>query len=242
MILQALTEEYERLAEKGEVSKLGWCKAKVSWAISLREDGTVAEILPMKHSESRGKKMVEVPETIRVPQMVTRSNGVKANFLCDNAKYMLGISEAKNDESSEKKAKREARDKECFAAAKELHISLMKTAKGPIACAIVKFFQTWEPERAGENPVVAENWKDLTDGSNLVFFVDGQYAQEDLEISHIWDRKNQGDSDAGENEGICLVTGQRTEIARIHTAIRGVRGAQSSGAALVSFNAPAFES
>ena len=37
-------------------------------------------------------------------------------------------------------------------------------------------------------------------------------------------------------------TGKQTEIARIHTVIKGVRGAQSSGAALVSFNASAFES
>ena len=38
------------------------------------------------------------------------------------------------------------------------------------------------------------------------------------------------------------MTGKRAEIARIHRTIRGVPGAQSSGAALVSFNAPAFES
>src|SRR5699024_6510136 len=37
-------------------------------------------------------------------------------------------------------------------------------------------------------------------------------------------------------------TGKRTEISRIHKTIKGVPGAQSSGAALVSFNAPAFES
>ena len=43
-------------------------------------------------------------------------------------------------------------------------------------------------------------------------------------------------------EGPLSVTGKRTEIARIHTVIKGVQGAQSSGAALVSFNAPAFES
>ena len=42
--------------------------------------------------------------------------------------------------------------------------------------------------------------------------------------------------------GTCLVTGKKDEIARIHSTIKGVQGAQSSGAALVSFNAPAFES
>ena len=38
------------------------------------------------------------------------------------------------------------------------------------------------------------------------------------------------------------MTGKKEEISRIHNTIRGVQGAQSSGAALVSFNAPSFES
>ena len=45
-----------------------------------------------------------------------------------------------------------------------------------------------------------------------------------------------------ETSGICLVTGNYGPISRIHRSIKGVPGAQSSGAALVSFNAPAFES
>ena len=50
------------------------------------------------------------------------------------------------------------------------------------------------------------------------------------------------DGEEGGNTGICLVTGKKAEISRIHRTIKGVPGAQSSGAALVSFNAPAFES
>ena len=40
----------------------------------------------------------------------------------------------------------------------------------------------------------------------------------------------------------CLVTGREDEIVATHPAIKGVRDAQSSGAALVSFNGDAFES
>ena len=42
--------------------------------------------------------------------------------------------------------------------------------------------------------------------------------------------------------GICLVSGQEAEIVRLHPAIKGVWGAQSSGANIVSFNLRAFES
>ena len=56
-----------------------------------------------------------------VPEMVTRSSGVSANFLCDNAKYLLGISQEK-DEKSKKRAK------ECFDAARERHLSILAQA------------------------------------------------------------------------------------------------------------------
>ena len=65
-------------------------------------------------------------------------------------------------------------------------------------------------------------------------------AQEDEEIQTCWE--NYREEQSGEADGVCMVTGKRAEISRIHKVIKGVPGAQSSGAALVSFNAPAFES
>ena len=50
------------------------------------------------------------------------------------------------------------------------------------------------------------------------------------------------DQRQGDAVGICLVTGKPDGISRIHKNIKGIPGAQSSGASLVSFNAPAFES
>jgi hypothetical protein len=41
---------------------------------------------------------------------------------------------------------------------------------------------------------------------------------------------------------VCLVTGQQAPVERLHAAIKGVWGAQTSGANIVSFNARAFES
>ena len=56
------------------------------------------------------------------------------------------------------------------------------------------------------------------------------YAQDDTEVKVAWDSHNSGESK--DVQGICLVTGERAEIARIHRGIKGVPGAQSSGAAL----------
>lgn len=230
MILQSLAGYYENLVLQKKVSKSGWCQAKVSHAIELNEDGTIKAIISKKEEEERGKKKILVPVLLNVPEMVTRSSGVSSNFLCDNAKYFLGI----DGDGIQK------RTIECFEAAKERHLMLLKGAKGKMAQAICLFFENWKPECADENPSVKEHWDELNEGGNLIFCMKTLYAQDEKEIQDIWEdylkQQKQG------RQGICLVTGQKTEIARIHRGIKGIPGAQSSGAALVSFNAPAFES
>lgn len=230
MILQALVQHYERLAEQGIVAKPGWCQAKVSYAIELNTDGTIKTILPLKQEQQRGKKTVWVPSELCVPEMVTRSSGVSANFLCDNAKYILGI----DSDGTNKRVM------ECFEAAKERHLSILKNVEGEMAKAVCLYFEHWNPELAEECIPVKENWDGLNEGGNIVFCMGVQDAQEDEQIKKAWEKERSG-KEVGQT-GICLVTGQEAEIARIHRGIKGVPGAQSSGAALVSFNAPAFES
>ena len=43
-------------------------------------------------------------------------------------------------------------------------------------------------------------------------------------------------------EALCLVSGEHAPVERLHPKVKGVRGAQSSGASIVSFNLDAFES
>lgn len=230
MILQALVTHYENLAKEEKVSKLGWCQAKVSYAVNLSPDGHITGIITLKEEKESGKKKVWLPKQLRVPEMVTRSSGVNPNFLCDNAKYLLGI-----DADEQNK-----RVLDCFQAAKKRHLDILQGVEGEMAQAIRLYFENWEPQKAVECEAVQEKWEDLTDGGNLVFCMGEAYAQNDPFITEAWEQVC--NVSGGEVEGICLVTGKRTEISRIHKTIKGVPGAQSSGAALVSFNAPAFES
>ena len=233
MILQALVKEYESLAEQGKVSQPGWCQAKVSYEINLYADGRIKQIICLKKEKEIGKKKVLIPKTMKVPQMVTRSSGIAANFLCDNSKYLLGIDAEGTS----------GRIMDCFLAAKEKHLELLEQAEGEMAASIKAFFETWNPEKEEEKLKESEIWEALTDGGNLIFYMNGCEAQEDEEIKELWNEKqNSCDGEEGGNTGICLVTGKKAEISRIHRTIKGVPGAQSSGAALVSFNAPAFES
>ena len=230
MILQSLVRYYEILAEKGEVERPGWSKAKVSFALEISEKGELIGVLPLKDLDERGKKMVWVPKEIRVPQMLTRSSGVAANFLCDNTSYFLG---------TDTKGKPE-RSLECFECAKEKHLEILKNADSPAAEAVKAYFETWDPGQTFHNPILQPYLDEMMAGANLIFLWKGRYVQEDREVQAAWETYRQQDEQ--EAESICLVTGERSSIARIHSNIKGLQGAQSSGAALVSFNAPAFES
>ena len=176
MILQALVKEYEKLVEKKLVPEIGWCQANVSYAIDLKEDGTIKEIHSLKTDEMIGKKQMWKPVKKSVPEMVTRSSGVLANFLCDNAKYFLGIdNNGTND-----------RMMECFQAAKEKHIALLKDIDEPIARAICNFFLSWDPKIARENYYVDEKWDELNDGGNIIFCIGTDEAQENIKIKEVY--------------------------------------------------------
>ncbi|MCR2019010.1 type I-C CRISPR-associated protein Cas8c/Csd1, partial [Blautia pseudococcoides] len=230
MILQSLVEYYEALEKKGKITRPGWCKAKISFALDISETGDLLDVIPLKIEKQRGKKTVMEPRQMEVPEMVTRSSGVSANFLCDNSGYFLGI-----DNKGKPK-----RSKECFAAAKNKHLEILEGIEGTTARAVRSFFGSWNPDSAAEHAAIKDSLDEIISGGNLIFCVNGDWAQDEHEIREAWE--NCRGNAEWENEGICLVTGQKTEISRIHGLIKGVPGAQSSGAALVSFNAPAFES
>ena len=228
MILQALTRYYEDLLSRGEIAAPGWAPAKISFALCLNENGELTQIVPTMDEVSKGKKTVFQPQLITLPAAVKRTVSIAANFLWDNSAYLLGI---------DQKGKPE-RSRECFAAAAKLHHAVLDSVDSPNARAILAFFDTWKPEHAAEHPALIRQLDDVTAGGNLVFRVDGRKVEEDAAIREAWQRYRDG----GESGVLmqCLVTGKEDEIAAVHPSVKGVRDAQSSGAALVSFNAPAF--
>lgn len=229
MILQALTQYYEDLLARGEIAAPGWAPAKISYALCLDEDGQLTQVVPTKEEVKKGKKTVSQPQSKPLPAPVKRASNIASNFLWDNSSYLLGI---------DQKGK-PARSRECFSAAAARHHAVLDGVDSPAARAILRFFDSWQPENAAQCPAFEGQLEEVTSGGNLLFRVDGRYAQEDAAIREAWQRR-QSDRDKGAVEMQCLVTGREDEIAKVHPAIKGVRDAQSSGAALVSFNAPAF--
>lgn len=229
MILQALVSYYETLAARGELPQPGWAPVKVSYVLNLDDQGDITTVVCIKEEVTRGKKKALVPQTIQLPAPVKRTVGVTANFLCDNSSYILG---------ADKKGKPK-RSLECFQACKTLHETLLVSVEEPAARALLSFFDHWQPEKLTEHPAFAhQDMEDLLANANLIFRYRGRYLHEIPAIRQAWQDYYNNSQDS--QQFPCLVTGKLAPVAQLHPSIKGIYGAQSSGASLVSFNAPAF--
>ena len=233
MILQSLVNYYEILAndEDSNIPKLGYCKANVSYAVNLSLDGELINVIPLKIGVQRGKKIVEVPQSMEVPEQVKKTITVKSNFLCENSSYIFGV---------DNKGKPE-RSKECFEAFKQLHTDILQGVDNATAKAVVNFVNNWDIDKAMEHPALTEYLDEMLSVANFVFKVNGEeFVHHNKEIRQVWEKYNL----CSENSSVmqCLVTGKEGSIARLHPSIKGVRGAQSVGGSMVSFNERAYES
>ena len=228
MILQALVAHYEDLVRLGRAFRPGWSPAKISYALCIDETGVLREVVSLREEQVKGKKTVLVPREMKVPTPVKKASGIISNFLCENSSYLLGV-------DSKGKPQRAL---ECFAACRALHEQLLEGVDSAVAQAVLAFFRTWDPATAAGHPALADFWDDIINGANLVFRINGTYAQEDPAIQTAWQQHYDTVDDRVSMP--CLVTGTVGPVALLHPSIKGIPGAQSSGASLVSFNAPAF--
>lgn len=228
MILQALVSYYEDLKRAGKIAVPGWEKARISFGLNLDYDGRVIGLLPLKTTRDNGKKKTEVPSLIEVPQPVKRSSGIRANFLCDNSTYLLGVDEKGKPEKSV----------QCFEECRKLHHKILDAVHTPTARAVRDYFDTWRPALFGEYPFLEDNRKELMAGANILLYVDGESVLKDENIRQAWQESY--DQSESALRGVCSVTGKETSLANLHPTIKGVYGAQAMGTSLVSFNAPAF--
>lgn len=228
MILQALVDYYEDLVALGKLDRPGWSSTNISYVLYINDDGELEQVVSFKKEEDRGKKKVLAPSPLPLPAPVKRSSGIDPNFLWDNSSYILGIDEKGKPQ----------RSIDCFNACRELHHKILDGIDSPAARAVLAFFDKWNPTKAREHPALADKLEDVISGVNLTFRCDASYLHEDAAIRAAW--QDNYDSAGDGPEMVCLVTGKKCAAELVHPSIKGVAGAQSSGAALVSFNGDAF--
>jgi len=230
MILQSLAALYDRLLDDPDsgVAPPGYSFAPVTHALELDDEGGVIGVHPQAKENPNGKSKKLVNPQMLLPEKCGRPNSIRPHFLSDHCEYVLG-SIAKNN------PERVAKMRATF---NKLHFRLLEDVNDPAAHVLVRFLRSWKPEMLDE-PIFDAEREAILAGGNLVFFYQGTYLHDRPLLRAAWMREQ--NAKEASNEAQCLITGNVGSIAQVHPAIKGVTGAQSTGAAIVSFNKKAFE-
>jgi len=231
MILQALKGYYDRLAAdpKSDIAPHGWAKVEIPFVLVINLQGALVQIEDTReyHEKSlRGKVYL-------VPQPIKRSSGVASNLLWDSMTYVTGVirTEGRNKAEIQKAGRR----------AVEQHIAFIQKVEGTLRDSVKKS-ACLEFLTAVDEPMLNQFaiWKDIvrTNANLAIRFVNDLclYCQ-DKDVTSVYPVTN-----TGSDKHRCLITGNLDATSQLHTAIKGVYGAQSVGANIVSFNLDPFQS
>jgi CRISPR-associated protein Csd1 len=228
MILQALCEYYDVLDAAGRAPKFGWTFGAAKYGLVLGGNLSLLDL-------SDGKKKTEV-----IVPYGEHDNSVSPLFIHDNASYFFGRSKLTNDKKSGKTTGKKgdivSEDKK-FQASKELHLRLLQESNDPDARVVCKFFNEWNFDFSA-----ISGWTDEVLESGTIVFLNAnhQFIHDNTAVKQVWNKHILQQFDG--KKQVCLLSGNDETIARLHPQIKGVKDANSSGANIVNFNMPAFES
>jgi len=220
MILQALKEYYDR---KPELPRPGFELKEIPFVLVLKDDGDPVALETTYEGAGKARRA----KRFLLPQGVKRANNIAANLLWDNPEYVLGV-------VCKGKSERVKLQHDAF----KQRLANLALPYNPGVKAVQAFLDN--PNKVELMEAFGECWKDVKEtGANLSFRLAGQsrlvVEQPDVQAAI-------AACVVGAGDDICLVTGNKDAAELLHTAIKGVWGAQSSGANIVSFNLDAFRS
>ena len=229
MILQALSDYYRRKCEDPDPAQrlplFGLEQKEIPFLLEISAEGELLQLRDTREQQEKRK----VASVFRVPIGIKKTSGVAANLLWDTLEYVLGV-------DTKGKPERVAQQHAAFRA----RIAALPAAARADAGiqAVERFLDNIDLAQLERQPA----WADALEANAVLSF----RLQGDLDLvcqrpAVVAAALNVGlDGDAP--QAMCLVTGERAPVERLHASIKGVWGAQTSGANIVSFNARAFES
>lgn len=234
MILQALKEYYDRKASEGLIASDGWIAGGIDFLIDIDHYGDIQSIENLQELE--GKK--KMPHPFDVPnigkQALKHTNsGKDANLLWDNASFVFGLGDKGNTRLQ--------------SMIDEIDNWIGETSD-PGVIAVQRFLNKGLKDRSHfdlvlNHPGFGELFKE---GNVKISF---RVLETDFKVvfhspvvrNALMKLGNQ--EEANTAVGTCLVTGENNVAIEVtHPVTKGVWGAQSSGACIVSFNKNAFNS
>lgn len=230
MIFASLVSYYERLASQNKVPAFGSTQEKIGYSIQLDHAGKIQDVSDLSDPADKKSKwqMLTVPSSFKRPGISPRPF-----FLWDKSAFVLGVEQKAGSEAATLNLK-------SHSAFKAFHLDRLSDATDEGLVALRNFIEAWVPAEWEKCACIVKHAPAIF-SANIVFRLDGElgYVHERPAARELVARYSTTDDTA---IGRCLVSGELRPIARLHPAIKGVYGAQSAGASLVSFNLDAFDS
>ncbi|MGB5103903.1 MAG: type I-C CRISPR-associated protein Cas8c/Csd1 [Steroidobacteraceae bacterium] len=233
MILQSLVDLYDRRAGSPDPADrpapIGFESKAIAFVLEIDRDGHLVQISDMRQQD--GKRLAGAREL--VPQGTKKTSGVAANLLWDTAEYVLGCAvELKGKATSAERLRQQ------HAAFRMRIEALPERAKADDGVRAVRaFLDQLDLDNLSKHPA----WEVIrTTNPTMTFRLthDAELVCQRVAVRRAWlDQLSDEVPD-----GFCLVSGAQAAIERVHPSIKGVWGAQTSGANIVSFNLEAFNS
>ncbi len=229
MILQALTDYYRRKCDDPDPAQrlpaFGLEQKEIPFILEINAEGELLQLRDTR--ELHGKK--KVARIYRVPMGIKKTSGVAANLLWDTLEYVLGV---------DTKGKPE-RVAEQHAAFRARMAALPEAARQDAGIqAVLRFLDRMDVPQLERQPA----WANALESNAVMSF----RLQGDMDLvcqrPAVVHAALNTTTDDDAPQAMCLVTGEQAPVERLHASIKGVWGAQTSGANIVSFNARAFES
>lgn len=232
MILQSLVDLYDRRSQLGDASDqpapLGFENKEIPFLIEIDTNGNFLQFLDVRQGEGKSRRA----KPRLVPQGEKKTSGVKANLFWDTAEYVLGCPV----ELKGKITKPERLQQQHSAFRQRIHELPATVQADPGVRAIRTFLDTLDLDQLAREPL----WAEIRTTNPLMSFIIA--GNTELVCQQAAVRSALSETPPADADGICLVTGEQAPIERLHAAIKGVWGAQTSGANIVSFNQDAFAS
>lgn len=227
MILHALNDYYQRRQRapnpQDRLPAFGLEEKEIPFVIEIDTEGRLVNLADTRTLE--GKK--KIGQRFLVPQGIKKASGVAANLLWDTAEYVLCV-------DTKGKPERVVKQHAAFRARLEALPQAARDDAGILA--ILTFLNSIDLKQLESLPA----WADILAVNPVMTF----RLHGDVEL--VCQRPAVVAATAQTTDeppdGTCLVSGQPMAIERLHPAIKGVWGAQTSGANIVSFNLDAFNS
>lgn len=225
MILQALNNYYRRLVAEGCIVAQGFQEKDIPFIIVLDREGRFVDLEDTWDGEGRNRRA----RRCVIPRAIERHGETKANLLWDNEGYVLGYSSSDPRKAREQNAAFHAAIRETFADSNDVGIQ-----------AVLSFLSAADYKAVFDHPT----WKAIAEkGANISFRLKDETALV-CERAAVCERIAAAvvADDGNAHLQTCLVSGLSEAPVRLHAPIKGVQGANTTGAKVVSFKLPAFRS